>query len=75
MNSVRVLVVDDERIARDGLRRLLSADNEVEIVVSGAQHGGDQTAFAVTEQTDLLGIDLLTGEQVVDRGLGITREI
>lgn len=36
MNSIRVLVVDDERIARDGLRRLLCDDSEIEIVGEAA---------------------------------------
>jgi two-component system, LytTR family, response regulator len=36
MNSIRVLVVDDERIARDGLQRLLSADPEIELVGEAA---------------------------------------
>ena len=36
MNSIRVLLVDDERIARDGMRRFLSADPEIEIVGEAA---------------------------------------
>jgi len=36
MNSLRVLVVDDERIARDGLKRLLSGDSEIEVIGEAA---------------------------------------
>ena len=36
MNQLRVLIVDDERIAREGLLRLLSADSEVQVVGEAA---------------------------------------
>jgi two-component system LytT family response regulator len=36
MNPLRVLVIDDERIARDGLQQLLSADPGIEVIGEAA---------------------------------------
>jgi chemotaxis response regulator CheB len=51
--KIRVIVVDDERLARQRLRRMLSAEPDVEIV---AECDNGSTAIAQTqeEKPDLL---------------------
>jgi two-component system LytT family response regulator len=54
---LRVLIVDDEPLARDRLRYLLSAESEVEIV--GEAESGVETLRLVSEQApDLLFLDM-----------------
>lgn len=54
---MRILIVDDEQPARDRLRQLLAAENDVEIV--GEAEDGVQTLERVSELTpDLLLLDI-----------------
>jgi two-component system, LytTR family, response regulator len=71
MNSIRVLVVDDERIARDGLRRLLAEDAEVELVGEAAD--GRAAIEAITQlRPDVVFLDVQIPE--VD-GFGVISAI
>ena len=47
MKRVRAVVVDDERLAREGLVKLLSKDPEIEIVGTAAD--GDQAVTMIRE--------------------------
>ena len=55
--KIRAAIVDDEPLARDGLRMLLAGDAEVELV---AEAGGGKEAIAVLkrERPDLLFLDV-----------------
>ena len=55
--SVRVLVVDDEPLARSRLRRLLSAHDDVE-VVGEAANGDEAIAAALEAHPDALFMDV-----------------
>ena len=71
MNSIRVLVVDDERIARDGLRRLLAEDPDVELVGEAAD--GKAAIEAITQlKPDVVFLDVQIPE--VD-GFGVISAI
>src|SRR3954454_15982424 len=55
--SLRVLVVDDERIAREGLVRFLCADPDVEII--GTAAAGNAAIKAIRQlQPDLVFLDI-----------------
>jgi DNA-binding NarL/FixJ family response regulator len=54
---IRVVVVDDHTIVRDGLARLLGADPELE-VVGAAGDGEAAVALCVSEQPDVALMDL-----------------
>ena len=75
MNKIRALVVDDEPIARKGVRRELERDAEVEIVGECA-NGRDAVAFIRERRPDLVFLDLqmpeLDGFGVVEQvGVGL----
>ena len=57
MSSLRTLIVDDERLAREELRRLLGAHDEVTVV--GEAANADEAEAAIREQApDLLLLDV-----------------
>jgi two-component system, LytTR family, response regulator len=57
MSSIRVLIVDDEPIARKGIRRLLDEASDVEIV--GECGDGAEAALAIRKQSpDLVFLDV-----------------
>src|SRR6266702_4419079 len=71
MNPLRVLVIDDERIARDGLQELLGADPDVEVIGEAAD--GNSAIEAIRHlKPDLVFLDVqIPG---VD-GFGVISEI
>ena len=57
MEKIRTLIVDDERLARRRLRRLLAAETDIEVV--GECAGGLEAAeYLGTHDTDLLFLDV-----------------
>jgi two-component system LytT family response regulator len=54
--ALRVLVVDDEPLARDGIRALLEADAEVAVV--GEATGSDAAALVARTRPDILFLDI-----------------
>lgn len=57
MNAVRVMIVDDHRIVREGLRQVL-ADHEGIVVVADAAHGGEAMQWLRTSR-DAVDVVLL----------------
>jgi two-component system LytT family response regulator len=71
VNSIRLLVVDDERIAREGLKRLLSEDSQIEIV--GEASDGKAAIEAIQRlKPDIVFLDVQMPE--VD-GFGVVSAI
>jgi len=71
MRGMRTLIVDDEPAAREGLRHLLAADPEIEVV--GECRDGRAAAAAIREQApELVFLDIQMPE--VD-GLGVLRDV
>ena len=71
MRGMRTLIVDDEPAAREGLRHLLAADPEIEVV--GECRDGRTAAAAIRDQApELVFLDIQMPE--VD-GLGVLREV
>lgn len=71
MNKIRALVVDDEPIARTGVRRELERDPEVEIAGECA-NGRDAVAFIRARRHDLVFLDLQMPE--LD-GFGVVEQV
>ncbi|MEO7522263.1 MAG: LytTR family DNA-binding domain-containing protein, partial [Gemmatimonas sp.] len=71
MASVRVLIVDDEALARQRVRRLLQAEPDVEIV-GEADTGRDAVRMVNELQPDLVCLDVQMPE--LD-GFGVLREL
>ena len=57
MTKITVAIVDDERLARERLRRLIEAEADLEIVASAA-NGDDAIAAVLDETPDLLFLDV-----------------
>jgi DNA-binding NarL/FixJ family response regulator len=57
MDTIRVLVADDQAITRSGLRSLLAAQADIEIV-GEAHDGGEAIDLAASLQPDLILMDL-----------------
>jgi NarL family two-component system response regulator LiaR len=55
---IRVLIVDDHAIVREGLRTLLSEEAEIE-VVGEAANGGDAIKLVATRRPDVILMDLV----------------
>jgi DNA-binding NarL/FixJ family response regulator len=66
---MKILIVDDHAIVRDGLRRMLATVQEVEVVE--AANGRDALALARQERPDLVILDLnlpgLGGLELISR--------
>lgn len=69
MKELRVLVVDDEPLAREGVRVLLEADDEVE-VVGEAGSGGEAVEAILALEPDIVFLDIqmpeMNGFEVLD---------
>jgi two-component system, OmpR family, phosphate regulon sensor histidine kinase PhoR len=67
-NQIRILVVDDEKVIRDGCRRIL-ADNKYEVF--SVENGQEAMSFLEREPVDVILLDLkmpvMAGEEVLDR--------
>ena len=71
MRGMRTLIVDDEPAAREGLRHLLSADPEIEVV--GECRDGKTATAAIRDQSpELVFLDVQMPE--LD-GLGVLRDV
>ena len=57
-NAIRVLLVDDHAIVRDGIRSLLATEPDVE-VIGEADNGQDAVAMAESLQPDVILMDLV----------------
>ncbi len=57
MPTIRVLVVDDHQVVREGLRRILELDKEIK-VVGEAGNGGEAVTKAVSLSPDVIIMDL-----------------
>lgn len=57
MPTIRVLVVDDHQVVREGLRRILELDKEIK-VVGEARNGGEAVTQAVSLSPDVIIMDL-----------------
>jgi len=72
----RVLVVDDEKVIRDGCRRVL-ADNEYDVIC--AENGQEAMSILESEKVDIILLDLkmpvLSGEEVLERTFEIHPDI
>jgi two-component system, NarL family, response regulator len=66
--TIRVLVADDHEVVRVGLRAIIDAEPDMEVVAEAANGPGAVTAF-VTHQPDITLLDLrmpgMTGPQVI----------
>ncbi|MEY2932092.1 MAG: hypothetical protein RL033_2841, partial [Pseudomonadota bacterium] len=71
MNKIRALTVDDEPIARLGLRREIERDVELTLVAECA-HGREAVEAIRTLQPDLVVLDLQLPE--LD-GFGVVNEV
>ncbi|MGH9159025.1 MAG: LytR/AlgR family response regulator transcription factor, partial [Vicinamibacteraceae bacterium] len=70
MSTIRVVIVDDEPIARRGIRQLLAAHDDVEIV-GEARNGNEAVRLIETLTPDLVFLDVqmpeLDGFEVLRR--------
>jgi two-component system response regulator NreC len=71
MNPVRILLVDDHKILRDGLRALLESEDNL-LVTGEADTGAQAVALAVSLQPDVIIMDISLPDM---SGLDATRMI
>src|SRR5690606_31269311 len=72
---VRVLIVDDHKIMRDGLKGLLQFESDIE-VVGGAADGAEAMALTRELKPDVVVMDVNLGEMTgIDVSRGIMAEV
>jgi two-component system LytT family response regulator len=71
MNPIRLLVVDDEPLARAGIRRLLSGDEEID-VIGECGDGAEAVVAILDEQPDAVLLDIKMPEM---NGLDVVRAV
>lgn len=75
MNPIRLLVVDDEPLARAGIRRLLEGDSDID-VIGECGDGAEAVVAIMDQQPDAVLLDIkmpeMTGLEVV-RTVGVER--
>ena len=68
MNKIRVLLADDHRLFREGLRRLLEIEGDIE-VVGEAKDGQETVELALDTAPDIILLDVnmpkMNGGQVI----------
>ena len=71
MNPIRILIVDDHAIVREGLQTLLSEEADIE-VVGQAANGAEAIALVVDRRPDVVLMDLVMPEM---DGIQATRKL
>ena len=71
MDTIRILIADDQTITRSGIRSLLTAQQDIEIV-DEAQNGEEAINLAASLQPDLILMDL---RMPLINGIDATRRI
>ena len=71
MDNIRILIADDQAITRSGIRALLAAQEDVEIIAE-AQDGEEAIALAASLQPDVILMDL---RMPTVNGIDATRRI
>ena len=71
MDNIRILIADDQAITRSGIRALLAAQEDVEIIAE-AQDGAEAIALAASLQPDVILMDL---RMPTVNGIDATRRI
>ena len=71
MDTIRILIADDQTITRSGIRSLLTAQQDIEIVAE-AQNGEEAINLAASLQPDLILMDL---RMPLINGIDATRRI
>jgi DNA-binding NarL/FixJ family response regulator len=70
MKKIRIVVADDHRLFREGLRRLLELENDLEIV-GEAKDGAEAVELILAKDPDIVLLDInmprMDGGQVVSR--------
>lgn len=56
-NKIRIVLVDDHRLFREGIRGILSAEDDLEVVVDGGS-GAEAIGLAAQYQPDILLLDV-----------------
>lgn len=56
--TIKVLIVDDHQVVREGLRRILESDNEVE-VIGEARNGEEAVVKAISLVPDVIIMDIM----------------
>lgn len=71
MNTVRVMLVDDHEILREGLKSLLELDGTVQVVAT------ESTARAALRKLELLQVDVMLVDVTLpeEDGIWLTREV
>lgn len=74
--QIRILVVDDEKVIRDGCRRILT-DNKYEVIC--AENGEEALSFLEKESVDVILLDLkmpvMNGEEVLEQTYSLYPDI
>ncbi len=69
MNKIKIILVDDHRIVRDGLRSLLQNEDDIEVIGSAESYAEMVTLFSVAGLPDILILDIslpdISGIEVV----------
>jgi DNA-binding NarL/FixJ family response regulator len=71
MDAIRILIADDQAITRSGIRALLAAQQDVEIVAE-AQNGEEAISLAASLEPDVILMDL---RMPLVNGIDATRRI
>ncbi len=71
MSKIKLVIVDDHKIIRDGLKALIKADQEID-VVADVESGDDLEAFLIANKADVILLDMHLPRK---DGIEITKEL
>jgi len=74
MKEIRVLVVDDQAVVREGITSILSFQSDIKII-GQAQDGHEAVAIARQEKPDVILLDLLMPRQDGIESIPLLREV